>query len=67
MELCFDAILHSKLGNENSDAGHIKCWRGSHVPHPCCKQSVVLFVSNTIGLVKDHGGHLVNQPWTKVT
>ena len=41
MELCFDAILYSKLGNGNSDAGHIKCSAGPHlargpqVPHPC--------------------------------
>jgi len=28
MELGFDAILHSKLGNENSDAGHFKCSGG---------------------------------------
>jgi len=32
-ELSFDAILYSKLGNENSDAGHIKCSRGLLVPH----------------------------------
>jgi len=31
MELRFDAILHSKLGNENYDAGHIKCSRGPHL------------------------------------
>jgi len=30
----FDAMLCSKLGNENSDAGHIKCSRGPQVPHP---------------------------------
>jgi len=28
MELRFDVILYSKLGNENSDVGHIKCSRG---------------------------------------
>ena len=28
MELRFDVILYSKLGNENSDASHIKCSRG---------------------------------------
>jgi len=28
MELRFDAILYSKLGNKNSDAGHIKRSRG---------------------------------------
>jgi len=35
MQLRFDAILYSKLGNENFDAGHIKCLRGPQVPHPC--------------------------------
>jgi len=35
MEIRFDAILYSKLGNENSDTGHIKCSRGPQVPHPC--------------------------------
>jgi len=40
-ELRFEAICYSKLGNENSDVGHIKCSRGLHlaqgpqVPHPC--------------------------------
>jgi len=32
MELRFDAILFSKLGDENSDAGHVKCSRGPQVP-----------------------------------
>jgi len=27
----FDAIMYSKLGNENSDAGHNKCSRGTHL------------------------------------
>ena len=31
-ELRFDVILFSSLGNENSDAGHIKCLRGPQVP-----------------------------------
>jgi len=41
MELRFEAMLYPNLGNENSDAGHIKCSRGPHlacgsqVPHPC--------------------------------
>jgi len=41
MEIRFDALLYSKLGNENSDAGHINCSRelhlarGPQVPHPC--------------------------------
>ena len=40
MELHFDVILSSELGNENSDVGHIKCSCGPHlahqpqVPHP---------------------------------
>jgi len=40
MELRFEAMLYSNLGNENSDAGHAKCSRGLHlargpqVPHP---------------------------------
>jgi len=40
MELRFDVILYSEWGDENSDAGHIKCSRGPHlargpqVPHP---------------------------------
>jgi len=37
MELRFDAILYSKLGNKNSDAGHIKRSGGPQVPHPCSK------------------------------
>jgi len=48
MEHRFDAILYSNLGNENSDAGHIKCSRGVHlargpqVPHPWCTNYNVL-------------------------
>jgi len=40
MELRFDVILYSKLGNENYDASHINRSRGPHlvhglhVPHP---------------------------------
>jgi len=34
MELRFDAMLYSSLGNESCDAGHIKCSRGPQVPHP---------------------------------
>jgi len=30
----FDAMLCSKMGNENSDAGHIKCCLGPQVPNP---------------------------------
>jgi len=36
MELRFHAILYSKLRNENSDAGHLKCSRGPQVPRPWC-------------------------------
>jgi len=32
MELRFDTMLYSNLGNENSDAGHIKCSGGPQVP-----------------------------------
>jgi len=32
-ELRFDAMC-SNLGNESSDAGHMKCSRGPQVPHP---------------------------------
>jgi len=28
MELRFEAMLYSNMGNQNSDAGHIKCSRG---------------------------------------
>jgi len=34
MELRFDTMLRSNLGNENSDAGQIKCPRGPQVPQP---------------------------------
>ena len=40
MELRVGVILYSKLGNENSDAGHMKCSRGPQVPHPWSKMSV---------------------------
>jgi len=41
MDLRFDMMLYSNLGNENSVEGHIKYSRGPHlargsqVPHPC--------------------------------
>ena len=35
MELRFNVILYSKLGNGNADASRIKCSRGPQVPHPC--------------------------------
>jgi len=37
IELRFDTMFCSKLGNENSDVGHIKCSRGLQVPYPCLK------------------------------
>jgi len=47
MELRFDAILYSKLGNETSDAGHIKFSRGPQVPHPCSRPNRDLFDDET--------------------
>jgi len=38
MELRFDPMLYSNLGNEHYDAGHIKSSRGSQVLHPWYKQ-----------------------------
>jgi len=37
MEHLFDAILYSKLGNENFDTGHFKCLHGPQVAHSCSK------------------------------
>jgi len=37
MELRFDMILYSALGNENSDVGDTKCSCGPHVPYPCAR------------------------------
>jgi len=37
MELRFDAILYTNLGNENSNAGNIKCSRGPQVRQPYCR------------------------------
>jgi len=34
MELLFDVMFCSNLGNENFNAGHFKCSRGPQVPHP---------------------------------
>jgi len=48
MELRFDVIVYSKLGDEDSDAGHIKCSLGLHlargpqVPHLCIKDFIFL-------------------------
>jgi len=33
MEFHFDAILFSNLGNEYSNAGHVKCSHGPHLAH----------------------------------
>jgi len=33
MKLRFEALLYFKLGNENSDVGHIKCPRRPQGPH----------------------------------
>jgi len=35
IELRFGAIFYSRLDNENSDAGHVKCSRRPHVSQPC--------------------------------
>ena len=37
MELHFDGMLFSNLGNKNSDVGHIKCLYRLQVTHPCFK------------------------------
>jgi len=42
MELRFDAMLYSNLGNENSDAGHIKCSCGPQVPHHRHNRSTIV-------------------------
>jgi len=34
MELRFEAMLYSSLGNQNPDADYIKCSRGLQAPHP---------------------------------
>jgi len=53
MELRFDAMLYSYLSKENSDVGHIKCWRGPQVPHPCSEQHQKQIHTTT----KFHGKH----------
>jgi len=40
VELHFDTMLCSNVGNESSDAGHIKCSRWLQVPHPWLKQQL---------------------------
>jgi len=34
MELHFEAMLYSKLGNKKSNAAHIKCSCRPQIPHP---------------------------------
>jgi len=41
MELRFDAMLYSDMGNENSDAGHVKCSRGPQVPYHWFRPSLL--------------------------
>jgi len=43
MELRFDTMLYFNLGNENSDAGHIKCSRGPQAPTPVVKSCTLHF------------------------
>jgi len=53
MELRFDAILYSKLGNKNSDAGHIKrsrgLARGPQVSYPCSEVWCVSIIRGVVG------------------
>jgi len=51
MELRFDTMLHSNLGNVNSDVGHIKCSHNrphlTHrppVPHPWPWDKVMVII-----------------------
>jgi len=46
MELRFDAMLCSNLGNKNYDTGHMKCLRGPQVPTPAVNQRC----KSTVGL-----------------
>jgi len=43
MELGFDAMLYSNLGNKNSNASHIKCLRRLQVPNPDINGSKIFF------------------------
>jgi len=45
MELRFDPILYSKLGNANFDSGHIKRLCGPQFPNPCSKSCVCVAYS----------------------
>jgi len=47
MELRFDAMLCSNVGNGKSDAGHIKCSCGRQVHHPRAKQKIFFSFSKT--------------------
>ena len=57
MELRFNAMLYSNSGNENSDAGHIRCSRGPHlahgpqVPHPSSRRLVTIASAHALVLV----------------
>ena len=46
MELHFDAMFYSNLGNENSDTDHIKRSRGPQVPHPWYKPTWLTAISS---------------------
>jgi len=46
-------MLYSKMGNENSDAGHIKCSRGPQFPHPWLKATIW----STSDWVRSYTGH----------
>jgi len=44
MELRFDVIVYSKLGDEDSDAGHVKCplgWRVAFGPQAAGSPSLI--------------------------
>jgi len=50
MELGFDAMLCSNLGNENSYVGHIKCSDRRQVPATGIKQRVLPLSAVTVSL-----------------
>jgi len=57
MELRFDAMLYSNLGNENFDAGYIKCSCGPHWAagtHPCCKQYYAKYIPTKHATTKSY-------------
>jgi len=60
-ELRFEAMLYSSLGNENSDAGHIKFSRGPQAPHPMV-YIVTLPRFFVVGLMGCPGGYAPNRP-----